>query len=66
MSWLAKLIGRDHAQTTRIAEAQTERDAAASDLTEAREIARRRRELLKRNHITEGFTAAFEKRRGHA
>jgi hypothetical protein len=63
VSWLTRLLGRDDAQTKRIAEAQAEREGAAADLAEAQQIAARRRELLRRNHITEGFAAAFERRR---
>ena len=66
MSWLTRILGRDRHQITRIAEAQTERDDAAADLAEAQQIAARRKELLARNHITEGFAAAFERRRKHA
>lgn len=65
MSWLTRLLARDKHQNARIAEAQTERDAAAADLAEAQQIAERRRELMRRNHITEGFAAAFERRRKH-
>jgi hypothetical protein len=62
MSWWARLIGRDRDQRARIASAQAQREDAAAELAEVREVAEKRRKLLRRNHITEGFAAAFERR----
>lgn len=66
MSWLTRLLGRDRDQEQRIADAHAQREDAAEVLEEARELARHRRELISRNHITEGFAAAFERRERHA
>jgi hypothetical protein len=65
VSWWAKLIGRDHGQQERIASAEAQRDDAAAELAEVRYISARRRRWVRRNHITEGFAAAFERRERH-
>jgi hypothetical protein len=66
VSWLTRLLGRDHEQDRRIAEAAAQREDAAAELAEAREVAARNRGHLRRNHITEGIAAAFERRERHA
>lgn len=66
MTWLSKLFGRDHDQAGRIAVAQEQRTEAAEILEQSREVAQRNREHIRRNHITEGFAAAFDRRERHA
>jgi hypothetical protein len=62
MSWLTKILGRDHAEE-RLADAQLERADAARDLSETREVVSRLRRyepdtFTKR--MAAGFTA-YEK-----
>jgi hypothetical protein len=62
VSWWAKLIGRDKDQQARTESARAQREDAAAELAEVREIVEQRRKWIRRNHITEGFAAAFERR----
>jgi hypothetical protein len=60
VNWLLKLFSRDPDQETRIAEARAQRDDAAAQLGEAREIGRRNRRRVQANHLGAMWTAAFE------
>lgn len=62
MTWLSKLFPRNPAQTARIEAAQQQQTEAAEILAQSRDVARRNRRHIERNHITEGFAAAFERR----
>ncbi len=66
MNWLTRLFARDPAQETRIVEAEAQRDAADEHLREARELGRRLRPVVARNHFTERMAAAYERRERHA
>lgn len=66
MSWLTKLFTRDHEQDERIASARAQRADAAEELAEARELGRRLRGHVARNHFTERMAAAYERRERHA
>lgn len=62
MTWLSKLFSRDPDQAARIESAQRDQTEAAEILAQSRDVARRNRRHIERNHITEGFAAAFERR----
>ena len=59
MNWLTKIMRRDHAQE-RIAQAVIEREQAAQDLEESRQLGSSIRAHDKQNHLTQRIGAAFE------
>lgn len=66
MKWLTKIFARDDTEQ-RLAEAYEQRDAAAKDLQESRELGSRLRKHEQRNGLTERMAAAFaaHERRRH-
>lgn len=64
MSWLTKILGRDHA-AQRLAEAHSERDDAANDLRATREVVGRLRRH-EQDTFTRRMAAGFERREGRA
>jgi hypothetical protein len=63
MNWLSRIFGRDHDQPQRQAQAEALRKEAADALKESRTLGRSYRAHIRRNHLTEGFAAAFEETR---
>jgi hypothetical protein len=64
MNWLKKIIGRDNAQE-RIQSAHQQRQEAAQNLAESRELGSRLRAHDQRNHLTERMAAAFATNERH-
>lgn len=67
MSWLTKILGRDNTEA-RLADARLQRDDAARELDESRELGARIRHHGEQNNFTKRMAAAFaaHERRGHA
>lgn len=67
MKWLTKIFAPDDS-AQRIADAHAERDRAAKDLADTRDLTARLRQHEQRNHLTERMRAAFyaDERRRHA
>lgn len=62
MKWLTRFFKRDDKLADDLKTAADQRRDAHQQLAESRDIVAQTRSRMSRNHITEGFAAAFERR----
>lgn len=62
MKWLTRFFKRDDTLARDLETAADQKRDAHQQLSESREIAAQTRHRMAKNHITEGFAVAFERR----